>query len=53
MLTDNADPFHAEGLPSYFHDFRRILGSTAREISKGQIDSGDIVEPNANRSALP
>jgi peptidase M23-like protein len=46
MLTDNADPFHAEGLPSYFHNFRRILGSTAREVSKGQIDSGDIVEPN-------
>jgi Peptidase family M23 len=48
MLTDNADPFHAEGLPSYFHNFRRLLGSTAREVSKGQIDSGDIVEPNAN-----
>src|SRR5437899_7870659 len=35
MLTDNADPFHAEGLPSYFHNFRRILGSTACEVSKG------------------
>lgn len=46
MLTDNADVFRAEGLPSYFHNFRRILGSTTREVSKGQIDSGDVVEPN-------
>lgn len=53
MLTNNADPFRGEGLPSYFYKFRRILGSTVREVSKGQIDSGDIVEPNANRSALP
>jgi hypothetical protein len=53
MLTNNADPFRGEGLPSYFHNFRRILGSTDRELRKGQIDSGDIVEPNANRSALP
>jgi hypothetical protein len=48
MLTDNADPFHAEGLPSYFHNFRRVLGSAPRVIHKGQIDSGDIVEPNTN-----
>jgi murein DD-endopeptidase MepM/ murein hydrolase activator NlpD len=53
MVTNNADVFRGEGLPSYFYNFRRILGSTAREVSKGQIDSGDIVEPNANRSALP
>ena len=48
MLTNAADPFHAEGLPSYFHNFRRILGSSARVVSKGQIDSGDIVEPSTN-----
>jgi len=48
MLTDNADPFHAEGLPSYFHNFRCILGSSTRDVDKGQIDSGDIVEPNTN-----
>jgi Peptidase family M23 len=48
MLTDNADPFHAEGLPSYFHNFRRVLGSARRVVHKGQIDSGDIVEPNTN-----
>ncbi|MBA3915121.1 MAG: M23 family metallopeptidase [Acidobacteriales bacterium] len=33
----------AEGLPSYFHKVRRVLGSNAREVS-GKIDSGDIVE---------
>jgi hypothetical protein len=48
MLTNNADVFQAEGLPSYFRNFRRILGSSTREVSKGQIDSGDIVEPETN-----
>jgi peptidase M23-like protein len=48
MLTNNADPFRGEGLPSYFHKFRRVLGSTALVINKGQIDSGDIIEPNTN-----
>jgi Membrane proteins related to metalloendopeptidases len=48
MLTNAADPFHAESLPSYFHNFRRILGSSARVVSKGQLDSGDIVEPSTN-----
>ena len=47
MLMNNVDVFHAEGLPSYFHNFRRILGSIAREVDEGEIDSGDIVEPKA------
>lgn len=46
MLTNNADVFDAEGLPSYFRRFRRILGSSARAVNNGQIDSGDIVEAN-------
>lgn len=33
-----------EGLPSYFHRFRRMLGSTSINIQLGQIDTGDIVE---------
>jgi len=33
-----------EGLPSYFHRFRRILGSNSIDIQRGQIDTGDIVE---------
>ncbi len=33
-----------EGLPSYFHQFRRILGSNSIAVQIGQIDTGDIVE---------
>jgi murein DD-endopeptidase MepM/ murein hydrolase activator NlpD len=46
MVTADADVFHAEGVPSYFRSFRRILGSSSRTVKKGQIDSGDIVEAN-------
>ena len=45
MLIDNADALKAEGLPSYFRNVRRILGSSIEDISQGQIDSGDIIEP--------
>jgi hypothetical protein len=45
MLIDNADVFKAEGLPSYFRDFRRILGASVENVSRGQIDTGDIIEP--------
>jgi murein DD-endopeptidase MepM/ murein hydrolase activator NlpD len=34
----------AEGLPSYFRNFRRILGSRVIEVKLGQVDTGDIVE---------
>ncbi len=33
-----------EGLPSYFHQFRQILGASSMEVPFGQIDTGDIVE---------
>ena len=33
-----------EGLPSYFNDFRRLLGSAPVVVEKGQVDTGDIVE---------
>jgi murein DD-endopeptidase MepM/ murein hydrolase activator NlpD len=45
MLIDNPDVLKAESLPSYFHHFRRVLGSKVENVSIGQIDSGDIVEP--------
>jgi hypothetical protein len=45
MLIDSADVFKAEGLPSYFRNFRRVLGSAFKKVSQGPIDSGDIVEP--------
>ncbi len=44
MLMDNPDVLRAEGLPSYFHNFRRILGSRSENIERGQVDSGDIIE---------
>ncbi len=44
MLMDGPDVLKAEGLPSYFQNFRRVLGSTSENVSQGQIDSGDIVE---------
>jgi len=34
----------AEALPSYFRDFRRVLGAKIQAVKLGQIDSGDIVE---------
>ena len=33
-----------EGLPSYFNNFRRLLGSGAVVVRKGQVDTGDIVD---------
>lgn len=34
-----------DGLPSYFHQFRRLLGSRSIDVKTGPIDTGDIVEP--------
>jgi hypothetical protein len=33
-----------EGLPSYFTNFRRLLGTGTIVVKKGQVDTGDIVE---------
>ena len=33
-----------EGLPSYFKNFRRLLGSKAVVVKRGQVDTGDLVE---------
>jgi murein DD-endopeptidase MepM/ murein hydrolase activator NlpD len=40
----NGPTGHAEGLPSYFHDFRRVLGAKTATVKLGAIDSGDLVE---------
>lgn len=34
----------AEGLPSYFRNFRRVLGAKTVAVNVGQVDSGDIVQ---------
>ena len=33
-----------EGLPSYFTDFRRLLGAKSIIAKTGQVDTGDVVE---------
>lgn len=43
-LRNGTGAKEVEGLPSYFHRFRRILGSKTIEVEYGQIDTGDIVE---------
>jgi hypothetical protein len=45
----NGPTGHAEGLPSYFHDFQRVLGATAVAVEIGAIDSGDLIETAAAR----
>jgi hypothetical protein len=46
--------FKSEGVPSYFRNFRRFLGSESIEVKKGRIDTGDIVRSgNGNFSPFP
>jgi murein DD-endopeptidase MepM/ murein hydrolase activator NlpD len=35
---------NVEGLPSYFSNFRRILGSHSTSVKKGAINTGDLVD---------
>jgi len=42
-LQNGADT-DAEGLPSYFSNFQKILGAKTQVVKLGQIDSGDIVQ---------
>lgn len=44
MIMSGEDERTSQGLPSYFDGFNRVLGAHSRQISHGQIDSGDILE---------
>lgn len=33
-----------EGIPSYFSNFRRILGSRSVDVEKGAVNTGDILD---------
>jgi murein DD-endopeptidase MepM/ murein hydrolase activator NlpD len=44
QIMDGIDERTSQGLPSYFNDFERILGSKTVKVNHGQIDSGDIVQ---------
>jgi hypothetical protein len=50
MLTDGMDERASRGLPSYFSGFRRVLGAKMENVSRGQIDSGDIIEYSPGKS---
>lgn len=49
QLMDGPSERDNQSLPSYFSDFNRILGSRVVKETRGQIDSGDIVENPATR----
>jgi murein DD-endopeptidase MepM/ murein hydrolase activator NlpD len=42
-LRTGAGIKNVEGLPSYFSSFRKILGSRSVEVTKGTINTGDVV----------
>ena len=42
-VTDGAD-FPSQGVPSYFKNFTRIVGSRRISVARGQVDTGDFVE---------
>lgn len=44
-LRNGVGAKNVDGLPSYFHKFRRIMGSKSLDVQFGQIDTGDIIEP--------
>jgi murein DD-endopeptidase MepM/ murein hydrolase activator NlpD len=41
---------NVEGVPSYFSNFRRLLGSQTVVTKRGQVDTGDVVEQVGPRS---
>jgi len=43
-LRNGGGAKEVEGLPSYFTNFKRILGSRTVNVKRGQIDTGDIVD---------
>jgi len=38
------DAKFGEGLPSYFHDYRRFTGKSWVRVKRGHVDTGDVVE---------
>ncbi len=43
-LRNGGGAKEVEGLPSYFTNFKRILGSRVMNVKRGQVDTGDIVD---------
>ena len=42
----NGSGFDAEGLPSYFHRFIRLLGAKSIAVKRGRVDTGDMIASN-------
>ena len=49
-LRNGSGAREVEGLPSYFSNFRRILGSRLVNVKKGAINTGDIVDWQSSRN---
>lgn len=44
QLQNGADAAAAEGVPAYFRDFRRVLGSKTVKVKIGPLEAGTMVE---------
>jgi hypothetical protein len=49
MLTSGVD-YPSQGVPSYFRNFARVLGTRRIHVDTAQIDTGDILEADAGCS---
>jgi hypothetical protein len=45
QLQDSPDLATAEGLPSYFTKFKRLIGAHPLTVELGAVDTGDVVRP--------
>jgi hypothetical protein len=46
-LMDGPEVFKAWGLPAYFSQFHRVLGTSSMAVKRGPVDSGDFLESDA------
>jgi hypothetical protein len=46
----SSDDYPSQGVPSYFKNFARVLGTRRIQVDRAQIDTGDIVEADASCS---
>ncbi len=46
-LMDGPEVFKAWGLPAYFTQLRRVLGSSSERVDKGPVNSGSFLESEA------
>ncbi|MGA9801716.1 MAG: M23 family metallopeptidase [Terriglobales bacterium] len=49
-LMDGPEVFKAWGLPAYFLQFRRVMGTSSMEVNREPVDSGDFLQSDARYS---